>query len=108
MRNKSPREQLKLSADEMREIQADADFRRPVAALEQAIEQDRAAGMRTYCTAGTASTTKLLGKTVMRLCTNNPRTTASDLRQTVQIMGRLAADLESRLGSAPKGDSRPA
>jgi len=48
-----------------------------------------------------ASTTKLNGKTVMRLVTNNPRTTASDLRQTVQIMGRLAADLERRL----KGDS---
>ena len=44
-----------------------------------------------------ASTTKLGGKTVMRLVTNNPRTTPSDLRQTVQIMGRLAADLERRL-----------
>ncbi len=44
-----------------------------------------------------ASTTKLSGKTVMRLVTNNPRTTPSDLRQTVQIMGRLAAELEGRL-----------
>ncbi len=44
-----------------------------------------------------ASTTKLHGKTVLRLVTNNPRTTASDLRQTVQIMGRLAADLERQL-----------
>lgn len=51
-----------------------------------------------------ASTTRLLGKTVMRLCTNNPRTTASDLRQTVQIMGRLAADLESQLKGAPPVD----
>ena len=41
-----------------------------------------------------ASTTKLRGKTVMRLCTNNPRTTSSDLRQTILLMGRLAADLE--------------
>ena len=44
-----------------------------------------------------ASTTKLRGKTVMRLVTNNPRTTPSDLRQTVQLMGRLAAELESQL-----------
>ena len=44
-----------------------------------------------------ASTTVLNGKTVMRLVTNNPRTTPSDLRQTVLIMGRLAADLEQRL-----------
>ena len=48
-----------------------------------------------------ASTTQLKGKTVMRLVTNNPRTTPSDLRQTVQIMGRLAADLERRLRDAP-------
>ena len=47
-----------------------------------------------------ASTTKLNGKTVMRLVTNNPRTTPSDLRQTVQIMGRLAADLERQLRDA--------
>ncbi len=44
-----------------------------------------------------ASTTQLNGQTVMRLVTNNPRTTPSDLRQTVQIMGRLAADLERQL-----------
>ena len=44
-----------------------------------------------------ASTTKLLGRTVMRLVTNNPRTTPSDLRQTVLIMGRLAAELELQL-----------
>ena len=44
-----------------------------------------------------ASTTKLRGKTAMRLVTNNPRTTPSDLRQTVQIMGRLAAELEKEL-----------
>ena len=44
-----------------------------------------------------ASTTKLRGKTVMRLVTNNPRTTSADLRQTVQIMGRLGAELETQL-----------
>ena len=48
-----------------------------------------------------ASTTKLGGITVMRLVTNNPRTTPSDLRQTVQIMGRLAADLERQLKDEP-------
>ena len=48
-----------------------------------------------------ASTTQLRGMTVMRLVTNNPRTTASDLRQTVQIMGRLAAELERQLRDAP-------
>ena len=48
-----------------------------------------------------ASTTQLKGKTVMRLVTNNPRTTPSDLRQTVQIMGRLAADLERQLRETP-------
>ena len=41
-----------------------------------------------------ASTTQLGGKTVMRLVTNNPRTTPSDLRQTVLLMGRLATELE--------------
>ena len=48
-----------------------------------------------------ASTTQLKGETVMRLVTNNPRTTPSDLRQTVQIMGRLAADLERQLRETP-------
>ena len=48
-----------------------------------------------------ASTTQLRDMTVMRLVTNNPRTTASDLRQTVQIMGRLAAELERQLRDAP-------
>ena len=44
-----------------------------------------------------ASTTKLRGKTVMRLCTNNPRTTSSDTRQTILLMERLAADLEAEI-----------
>ncbi len=44
-----------------------------------------------------ASTTHLNGKTVMRLVTNNPRTTPADLRQTVKLMGRLAAELERQL-----------
>ncbi len=40
----------------------------------------------------------------MRLVTNNPRTTPSDLRQTVLIMGRLAADLERRHKDAPSAE----
>ena len=51
-----------------------------------------------------ASTTKLLGRTVMRLCTINPRTTPSDLRQTILLMGRLAADLERQLKEVPAED----
>ena len=44
-----------------------------------------------------ASHTKLRDRTVMRLVTNNPRTTASDIRQTVLLMGRLAVALERQL-----------
>ncbi len=51
-----------------------------------------------------ASTTKLGDKTVMRMCTNNPRTTSSDLRQTITIMGRLTANLEKQLREAPAAD----
>ena len=51
-----------------------------------------------------ASGTQLREKTVMRLCTNNPRTTAEDIRQTVDLMGRLAADLEAELSRARASD----
>ncbi len=51
-----------------------------------------------------ASTTRLREKTVMRLVTNNPRTSPSDLRQTVLLMGRLAAELETQLKEAPAED----
>ena len=44
-----------------------------------------------------ASSTKLRGKSALRMCTNNPRTTPDDLRQTVALMGLLAADSEKRL-----------
>ena len=37
---------------------------------------------------------QLRDKTVMRLCTNNPRTTPNDLAKTIQLMTRLAAELE--------------
>ena len=42
-----------------------------------------------------ASGTQLREKTVMRMCCNNPRTTAKDLVGTVQLMTRLAAELEA-------------
>lgn len=51
-----------------------------------------------------ASGTQLREKTVMRLCANNPRTTAEDLRQTVDLLGRLAAELEAALRDAPASD----
>ena len=44
-----------------------------------------------------ASGTQLREKTVMRMCANNPRTTPADLARTIQLMGRLAADLEKQL-----------
>lgn len=40
-----------------------------------------------------ASGTQLREKTVLRMCCNNPRTTADDLEKTVELMGRLAAEL---------------
>ena len=44
-----------------------------------------------------ASGTQLREKTVMRMCANNPRTTPDDLIETVELMGRLAAELEAAL-----------
>ena len=46
-----------------------------------------------------ASGTQLRDKTVMRMCTNNPRTTPTDLEKTITLMGRLAADLEKQLST---------
>ena len=43
-----------------------------------------------------ASGTQLRGKPVMRMCTNNPRTTPTDLEKTITLMGRLAVDLEKQ------------
>ena len=40
-----------------------------------------------------ASGTQLREKTVLRMCCNNPRTTAEDLEKTVSLLGRLAAKL---------------
>lgn len=48
-----------------------------------------------------ASGTQLRDKTVLRLCTNNPRTTESDLQLTIQLLGRLAAELEATLNACP-------
>ena len=51
-----------------------------------------------------ASGTQLREKTVMRMCANNPRTTAADLRRTIRLMGQLAAELEARFGGSPAAD----
>lgn len=44
-----------------------------------------------------ASGTRLNGRPVMRMCCNNPRTTPSDLEKTIQLMTRLAVDLETAI-----------
>ena len=51
-----------------------------------------------------ASGTQLREKTVMRMCTNNPRTTPDDLRQTVALMGQLATELEVRIRDLPPSE----
>ena len=51
-----------------------------------------------------ASGTQLREKTVMRMCTNNPRTSRDDLRQTVALMGQLAAESEARLRNMPASE----
>ena len=51
-----------------------------------------------------ASGTQLREKTVLRMCTNNPRTTPEDLEQTINLMGRLAAKLEAQLRETPALD----
>ena len=47
-----------------------------------------------------ASGTQLRGKTVLRMCVNNPRTTETDLRQTVTLLDRLARELEAQQSGA--------
>ena len=42
-----------------------------------------------------ASGTQLRGQPVMRMCCNNPRTTPKDLERTIQLMTRLAIQLEA-------------
>ncbi len=49
-----------------------------------------------------ASGTQLDGRPVMRLVTNNPRTSEDDLRLTIDLMGRLAAGLARRLDDRPQ------
>ncbi len=39
------------------------------------------------------STTELRGRTVLRLCTINPRTTEGDVRETVRRLERLGREL---------------
>lgn len=49
------------------------------------------------------SSTRLDGRTVLRLCTINPRTTDDDLAGTVDRLGELAAKLRED-GGQPRGD----
>ncbi len=49
-----------------------------------------------------ASGTRLRGRPVMRMCTNNPRTSEADLRQTVALLGRLAAGLQAAFKDQPE------
>ena len=42
-----------------------------------------------------AGTTVLRGRSVLRLCTINPRTTEDDLRGTIDLLGRLGDDLSA-------------
>lgn len=51
-----------------------------------------------------ASGTRLRGRPVMRICANNPRTTSSDLQQTVALLGRLARQMEAALRNALASD----
>lgn len=51
-----------------------------------------------------ASGTQLRGKPVLRICANNPRTTPADLQRTVDLMGRLGAELEAEFKGAPASD----
>ena len=51
-----------------------------------------------------ASGTQLRGRPVMRMCCNNPRATPVDLEATVQLMTRLAAELEAAGRDAPASD----
>ena len=48
---------LGFAPEQLREIHADDGFRLPVAGLEKAIAEDRAAGKRPFCVAATAGTT---------------------------------------------------
>ena len=51
-----------------------------------------------------ASGTQLREKTVLRMCTNNPRTTPDDLKESINLMGRLATELETQLRETPALD----
>ena len=47
-----------------------------------------------------ASGTQLRGQPVMRMCCNNPRTTPKDLSARLQLMTRLAMQLEAEQSGA--------
>lgn len=51
-----------------------------------------------------ASGTQLRGKPVMRMCCNNPRTAPDDIERTIQLMTRLALELEAAHGGLPASE----
>ncbi len=51
-----------------------------------------------------ASGTQLREKTVMRICSNNPRTTPDDVKGTIARMGQLAVELEAGCVDMPTSD----
>ena len=51
-----------------------------------------------------ASGTRLREKTVLRMCCNNPRTTAADIETTIALMSRLAREHEAGLRDGPASD----
>ncbi|MCY3917930.1 MAG: pyridoxal-dependent decarboxylase [Chloroflexi bacterium] len=51
-----------------------------------------------------ASGTQLRSRPVMRMCCNNPRATPEDLERAIQLMTRLAADLETTVVETPRSD----
>ncbi len=44
------------------------------------------------------SSTVMNGRTVLRLCTNNPRTTEADIRETIECLSRFGQELSLRTG----------
>lgn len=46
------------------------------------------------------SSTVMNGRTVLRLCTNNPRTTEEDIRKTIQRLERFGKELSFRAEQA--------
>lgn len=53
-----------------------------------------------------ATSTTLNGRVAIRLCTINPRTTASDVSETIEWLDRIASHMSRRHGVPPSGGTR--